>query len=88
MDRGNARQARIVRVQSGRYRRQPWHEPINAKFARWAPVSLIGTAQQPFDLMSPANDEMAVPPLNQRRVAKDQAIFGTAKAEIVLAALA
>ena len=77
MDRGDPRQALIVRVQGGRHRRKPRHQPLDRR------LSLIGALEKPLDFVLFAHDETLAAPLDQRRAAEEKAVFGAGKAEIV-----
>jgi hypothetical protein len=61
MDRRDARQAPIVRVQSGRHHGKPGHQPIHRKRVP------IGAAEQSLDFASLAHDKVRSAPLYERR---------------------
>lgn len=64
MYRCNARQTRIVRIQSRRHCRQARHQPINSR------VLQQDMFQQLFDLGTFAYNKTPVAPLDQRRSSK------------------
>jgi len=70
MDRGDPRQALIIRVQGGCHRRKARHEAIHRLHA------VIGALQQPLDFAALADDKASVTSLDQRRVPEPQAMVG------------
>ncbi len=76
MDRGDPRQALIIRVQGGCHRRKARHEAIHRLHA------VIGALQQPLDFAALADDKASVTSLDQRRVPEPQAMVGAGEPEI------
>ena len=68
MDRGDPRQALIIRVQGGCHRRKARHEAIHQWLAR------VSVLEQPLDLVSLANNKTPGAPLDQRCMPEQQAM--------------
>jgi hypothetical protein len=79
MHRGDPRQGLIVGVERRGNSREGGHEPVGRD------LRSISAAEQTFDLAPLAHHKASVAPLDQRRAAEHQAVFGAGEAEIVVA---
>jgi hypothetical protein len=78
MNRGDAREARIVCVHGSRHCREARHEAIQNLVAP-------NTPQQTLKFVAVAHRIAGAAPFNQRRAAENQAVARAGKAEIVVA---